>query len=161
MRIVAIDPGNDRTGFAVYEDGALVESDWFCPWTAPARNTTPTVCVPGDPAEPGRTRAAAACERQEAWPSPNLNVRRRDVRRVTPNKWRAGLGLLTKGAGKPYYVLAEARKVPGAEEVEDHRAEAILIGSTPASWTGAHECVRYCGCVATCRQRAGPARRSA
>lgn len=127
MRIVAIDPGNDRTGFAVYEDGALVESDWFCPWDCPspehdADRVYLEIPQNGTHASRGGVREAGGMA------IANLNVRRPDVRRVTPNKWRAGLGLLTKGAGKPYYVL-EARKVPGAEEVEDHNeAEAILIG---------------------------------
>lgn len=135
MRIVAIDPGNDATGIALYEDGVLLFSEVLCPWTEPPADEVGDdridrlyVEVPQSGTHDSRGGVHFAAGMVVGLLASYGAVTRSRVTKVTPNQWRRGLDLLTKGVGKPYYVL-EARKVPGAERVEDHNeAEAILIG---------------------------------
>lgn len=136
MRILAIDPGNDRTGYAIFFNGSLVEHGWFDPWQDSREGTyrhkydRVYIEVPqnGTHASRGGVHFAAGMALRSLCPYQG-NPRRSDVRRVTPTEWRKGLGLATRGVDKQYYVNAANDRLGRAPSIVDHNeAEACLIG---------------------------------
>lgn len=141
MRVIGIDPGNDRAGISFWEDGRLLSSATVFAWNpwevqsaVPLRwletsaRTILYVEVPQNGTHASRGGVHWAAGMLVAPLVDLLGVPRSRVVKVTPSVWRRGLGLPTRGQDKQRWIDA-ARAVPGAGQIASHdEAEAVLIG---------------------------------